>query len=79
MQTKCFVASLYCNRLCQDAAPSFPTRDAVVWRVRLALVTTQLHKMHTKQNNDNNHCNAVLAKRRQVCATQVNSLQTGLF
>ena len=29
-------------------------------------------------NNNNNQYDAVLAKRRQVCAMQVNSLQTGL-
>ena len=31
------------------------------------------------QFNDINNYDAVLAKRRQVRATQVNSLQTGLF
>ena len=35
------------------------------------------------RNNDNNDSknnnNAVLARRHQVCATQVNSLQTGWF
>ena len=41
------------------------------------------NKTHDKSakapSNNNNNYNAVLAKRRQVRATQVNSLQTGLF